>query len=91
MVFVIASLVAIAGPLISYRSDVAQTRDLFRERVAHEARFHADALAKTLRLLAAELSRLARRPEIDPSDPSLESKHLLLDLAHRQSVLFSGV
>lgn len=91
VVFVIASMVAIAGPLISYRSDVAQTRDLFRERVAHEARFHADALAKTLRLLAAELSRLARRPEIDPSDPSLESEHLLLDLAHRQSVLFSGV
>lgn len=91
VVFVIASLVAVAGPLISYRSDVAQTRDLFRERVAHEARFHADALAKTLRLLAAELSRLARRPEIDPSDPSLESEHLLLDLAHRQSVLFSGV
>jgi signal transduction histidine kinase len=91
VVFVIASVVAIAGPLISYRSDVAQTRDLFRERVAHEARFHADALAKTLRLLAAELSRLAHRPEVDPSDPSLESEHLLLDLAHRESVLFSGV
>jgi signal transduction histidine kinase len=91
VVFVIASVVAIAGPLISYRSDVAQTRDLFRERVAHEARFHADALAKTLRLLAAELSRLAHRPEIDPSDPSLESEHLLLDLAHRESVLFSAV
>ncbi|MBY0277315.1 sensor histidine kinase [Candidatus Binatia bacterium] len=91
IVFVIASLVAIAGPLISYRSDVAQTRDLFRERVAHEARFHADALARTLRLLAAELSRLAHRPEIDPSDPSLESEHLLLDLAHRESVLFSAV
>lgn len=91
MVFVIASVVAIAGPLISYRSDVAQSRDLFRERVAHEARFHADALARTLRLLAAELSRLAHRPEIDPADPSLESEHLLLDLAHRESVLFAAV
>jgi signal transduction histidine kinase len=89
--FVIASVVAIAGPLISYRSDVAQTRDLFRERVAQEARFHADELAKTLRLLAAELWRLAQRPEMDPSDPSLEPEHLLLDLAHRGSVLFSGV
>jgi signal transduction histidine kinase len=90
-VFVIASLVAVGGPLLSYRSDVAQLRDLFRDRVAREAAFHADALSHTFHLLEGELQRLAQRPEIDPTDPTAAPEEHVLELAHRRSVLFAGV
>jgi signal transduction histidine kinase len=90
-VFVIASLVAVGGPLLSYRSDVEQLRDLFRDRVAREAAFHADALAHAFHLLEGELLRLAQRPEIDPTDPTAAPEKRVLELAHRRSVLFAGV
>jgi signal transduction histidine kinase len=90
--FVLASAVAVLGPLLSYRSDVAQLQDLFRTQVVRSAMTDADVLNKHLRVLQAELQRMAARPEIDLLDASMRPEQELLDAAHRQSTLFdSGV
>ena len=56
---VLLGLVAVAGPLLSYRSDVHQVRGQFHMRVAREARVYAHALNLHLKLLKSELSRVA--------------------------------
>lgn len=56
---VLLGLVAVAGPLLSYRSDVHEVRGQFRARTAREARVYAQALSLHLKLLKSELSRVA--------------------------------
>jgi signal transduction histidine kinase len=53
-------LVAVAGPLLSYRSDVAEVRAWHEHRVVHEARVYADALGLHLHSLATELQRVTK-------------------------------
>src|SRR5690348_14573029 len=50
-VFALAGVVAVLGPLLSYRSDTAQLQDLFRGRVVRQARGDANALERHLHLL----------------------------------------
>lgn len=90
-VFVVAAAVAIAGPLLSWRSDLAQLRELFHVRLAQSADAGAQALSQHLRLLEAELLRLGRRPEVDPRDETGDPERVLLDFAHHESALFGGV
>ena len=87
-VFALAGIVAVLGPLLSYRSDVGQLQDLFRTRVIRESGDDANALERHLRLLSAELQRLADRPEVDLLDASMRPEQELLDSAHRNSTLF---
>ncbi|WNG54937.1 sensor histidine kinase [Archangium gephyra] len=56
---VLLGLVAVAGPLLSYRGDVHEVRGQFRTRTAREARVYAQALSLHLKLLKSELSRVS--------------------------------
>jgi signal transduction histidine kinase len=87
-VFALASIVAIVGPILSYRSDTAELRRVFESRVERDAFSSAEALSRHLQLLQNELERLANRPEINLLDQSLQPERELLNLAHRQSALF---
>jgi signal transduction histidine kinase len=88
VIFGVAALTAILGPLISYRSDVAEVREQAHQRVARDAHLYADALSHHLSVLAAELARLAERPEVDLSDELLAPEKALLEVSHRSSALF---
>ncbi len=57
---ILLGLVAVAGPLLSYRSDVAEVRAWHQYRVTHEARVYADALGLHLHSLATELQRVTK-------------------------------
>lgn len=87
-IFAIAALVAIVGPLLSYRSDVAELREQAHERVQRDARLFADALAHHLSVLEAELVRLAERPEVDLADQHVGPERALLEVSHRGSAIF---
>jgi signal transduction histidine kinase len=76
------------GPLISYRSDVAEVREQAHQRVARDARLYADALEHHLSVLENELIRLAERPEVDLADEKLAPEQALLEVSHRSSALF---
>ncbi|OJH37129.1 sensor histidine kinase [Cystobacter ferrugineus] len=52
-------LVAVAGPLLSYRGDVLEMREQFRSRLEREGRVYAEALGLHIQLLKSELSRVA--------------------------------
>jgi signal transduction histidine kinase len=88
LIFGAAALTAILGPLISYRSDVAEVRAQAHQRVARDARLYADALEHHLSVLEAELTRLAGRPEVDLADEKLAPEQALLEVSHRSSALF---
>jgi signal transduction histidine kinase len=87
-VFALAGVVAVLGPLLSYRSDLAQLRDLFRLRVVNASDSDGHTLERHLRLLQSELERLAGRSEVDLQDASMLPEQELLDSAHRNSTLF---
>lgn len=88
LILVAAALTAILGPLLSYRSDVAEVRVQAHQRVARDARLYADALEHHLSILEAELIRLAGRPEVDLADERLAPEQALLEVSHRSSALF---
>ncbi|MET0402627.1 MAG: sensor histidine kinase [Cystobacter sp.] len=52
-------IVAVAGPLLSYRGDIHEMRDQFRSRLRREGRVYAEALGLHIQLLKSELSRVA--------------------------------
>lgn len=83
-------VLAVVGPLISYRIDVAETERQLRSRGAHEARLYADSLSFRILTMQSELRRIARRPEVDFSDNTFEPEKILLRHAHEQSALFTG-
>jgi signal transduction histidine kinase len=88
---VLLGAVAITGPLISYRSDVAELHRVFSQRMAREALVHATALGNHFQMLQSELERLAARPEIDLTDNSLAPEQELLAFTHHNSALFAAV
>jgi signal transduction histidine kinase len=88
IIFAAAALTAIVGPLLSYRSDVAEVREQAHQRVLRDAHLYADALAHHLSILEAELVRLAERPEVDLADERLAPEQALLEVSHRSSSLF---
>ncbi len=82
-------LVAVAGPLLSYRSDVAEVRSWNQHRVVHEARVYADALGLHLQSLETELRRVTK-----DLGPRLEVEALaaedMLDLTTPQGLFHTG-
>ncbi|MBM7118963.1 sensor histidine kinase [Archangium primigenium] len=68
-------LVALGGPLVSYRSDVDEMRHQFRSRVAREGRVYAQSLGLHLQLLKSELTRVALGV-----GPELRREHSLEDV-----------
>ena len=88
VIFAAAALTAIVGPLLSYRSDVAEVREQAHQRVLRDALLYADALTHHLSVLEAELVRLAERPEVDLADERLAPAQALLEVSHRSSALF---
>lgn len=86
----LVAVIAIVGPLVSYRSDVAEARTQIRSRVDRSAAENADSLWLHLQVLQAELERVAQRPEVDLRDNTTGPEELLLQLAHHHSALFGG-
>jgi signal transduction histidine kinase len=80
--------VAVLGPLLNFRADVAVIRDQLQARVAREADVYVQGLRVHFELLRADLERLAKRPEIDLFDDSTAPEQAVLDLTHHGSVLF---
>jgi signal transduction histidine kinase len=83
---VLLGLVAVAGPLLSYGSDVQEARGQFRSRVARESHVYAEALGLHLKLLKSELARVALGvgPELEV-DLAAED---ILDLTSSEGGLF---
>lgn len=88
VLFVVASLVALAGPVLGYRSDLKEIELLLHRRVEREADLFASLLGARLEQMQAELSRLATRPEVDPRDGPQTIELDFLDFAHEDSVQF---
>ncbi len=86
----LGAVAAMAGPLISYRSDVSVLRATVRARSARETRLFADALDRHLLLMEGELARLSEQPEIDLKDDRLAPEQELLTMTHRRSALFGA-
>ena len=86
----LVAVIAIVGPLVSYRSDVAEARTQIRDRVDRAAADNADSLWLHLQVLKAELERVAQRPEVDLRDNTTGPEELLLALSHQHSALFGG-
>lgn len=86
--FVAASLVALAGPVLGYRSDLKEIELLLHRRVEREADLFASLLGARLEQMQAELSRLATRPEVDPRDGPQTIELDFLNFAHEDSVQF---
>ena len=52
-------LMAVAGPLLSYRGDVTEARHQFHARLYREGKVYAEALGLHLQLLRSELTRVS--------------------------------
>src|SRR5262245_3216232 len=85
---VVAGVITLVGPVLSYRADVATIREQLQLRVSREAQVYAQALALYLGLLRSDLERLAQRPEVDLFDGSSAPEQVLLDATHHGSALF---
>lgn len=85
---VLLGLVAVAGPLLSYRSDVKEMRGQFQNRVVREARVYAEALGLHLHLLQTELQRVSGSVGPDLQHPSEPGTEDLLDLTTPGAGLF---
>lgn len=83
--------IAVIGPLISFRSDLANSRTQRRTRIAREATVFAESLKLLLDARIDELERVASRPEVDLADGNLAPEERLLTLSHRGSALFKCV
>jgi signal transduction histidine kinase len=86
----LGAVAAVAGPVINYRRNVAELRQLLRARSVREAHLFADALDRHLRLMVGELARLSEQPEVDLKDDRLEPEQELLVMTRRLSVLFEA-
>src|SRR5215475_10454113 len=85
---VVAGLITLIGPVLSYEADVATIREELQLRVSREAQVYAQALRLHLELLQSDLQRLALRPEIDLFDGTTAPEQVLLDATHHGSALF---
>src|SRR5262245_42265904 len=85
---VVAGVITLGGPVLSYRADVATIREQLQLRVSREAHVYAEALRLYLGLLQSDLERLAQRPEVNLFDGSTAPEQVLLDATHHGSVLF---
>jgi signal transduction histidine kinase len=85
---VVAGLITLTGPVLSYRADVATIREELQLRVSREAQVYAQALRLYLELLQSDLERLAQRPEVDLFDGSSAPEKVLLEATHHGSPLF---
>jgi signal transduction histidine kinase len=85
---VVAGVITLVGPVLSYRADVATIREELQLRVSREAQVYAQALRLYLGLLQSDLERLAQRPEVNLFDGSTAPEQVLLDATHHGSTLF---
>src|SRR5690349_10652560 len=80
--------IALVAPLVSYRSDVEESRRQVRANLSRESALYAETFRRQLDILEAELRRIAQRPEMDLLDANLQPEQTLLEVAHRDSALF---
>lgn len=87
---VILAVVSLASPLISWRAEVRLAREEIAQRLWDQARIEAAALTLHLRLLEAELNRIAAAERLSPGDGLDPEERSLLALALGDSALFSA-
>ena len=85
--FFLAMATAIAGPVLSYQSDVRELEGIIEARLLREAGLQSRALDRYLGLLRAELTQLANHPELEQSTDQPGAAARVLSAAERDSVL----
>jgi signal transduction histidine kinase len=87
---VILGLIAVAGPLLSYRSDVQEVHAWHEYRLTHEARVYADAFGLHLQSLAMELRRVTKDlgPRLEVGSLAAED---MMDLSTPQGMFHTGI
>ncbi len=84
-------VVAVTGPALSFGDDLATARRESERRLHKETSVLADAMSLAVRVRTVELSRLARRPEVDLADENIGPERTMLSLTHGDSSLFRVV
>ncbi|QRK12818.1 sensor histidine kinase [Archangium violaceum] len=79
-------LVAIAGPLLSYRSDVHEAHSQFQDRLNRESRVYSDAIGLHLKLLKSELERVSLG--LGPEMQEERATEDMLDLTSPETGIF---
>jgi signal transduction histidine kinase len=83
---VVVGLLGIVGAIVSYRADVAEAKRGVHERVARQGTLYSDSLSLHLKVLEAELKRVAEHVQGTSEEPDPE----VLRLAHHDRDLFGG-
>lgn len=83
------TLASLISPLLAWQEEIALAREELTNRLWDQARVEAGALALHLRILEAELSRIANHEELSPEDGVSDEEVSLLALALGKSALFS--
>jgi len=86
---VILAVVSLASPLLSWRAEVRLAREEIAQRLWDQARLESAALTLHLRLLEAELGRVAANEDLSPGNGLGPDEVSLLSLALGGSALFS--
>lgn len=86
---VILAVVSLATPLVSWRAEERLAREEITQRLWDQARLEAAALSLHLRLLVAELERIAATGRLSPQDGLDADEFALLSLSLGGSALFS--
>ena len=79
--FFLAMDTAIAGPVLSYQSDVRELEGIIEARLLREAGLQYRAMDRYLGLLRAELTKLANHPELEQAADHLSAAARVLSAA----------
>jgi len=89
LIYLATAVVAVGLLVAALATDLAYQQDVARETLLLETQVHAYYLGRHLHLLAAELSRLGLRSEVDLLDRNSEPERSLLRLTHEKSAFFN--
>jgi signal transduction histidine kinase len=88
-VYVATAAVAIVLLVAALVTDLGDEKEAARQTLALETQVRSYYLARHLRLLADELTRLGLRSEVDLLDENMEPERSLLRLTHEKSAFFN--
>ncbi|HKN47388.1 MAG TPA: sensor histidine kinase, partial [Candidatus Polarisedimenticolia bacterium] len=89
LIYLCTAAAAVALLVAALATDLTHQKDLARETLLLETEVRAYYLARHLRQLASELTRLGLRSEVNLLDQNLEPERSLLRLTHEKSAFFN--
>ena len=89
LIYLGTAVVAVGLLVAALATDLAYQQEVARETLLLETQVHAYYLGRHLHLLAAELSRLGLRSEVNLLDRNSEPERSLLRLTHEKSAFFN--